>query len=163
MTSFYPFAAIPDQTGAGGDDTFLPLADFLTLLSLAFIYAALVFARPTVSGEELGIAEVQEARGGPAVPVDQLHAYVAIIPVGEMTGIRVIVPGDEETYEWTLVPAKIVANEEVRRVMGLLEGKAIPEGVIIYLSPDEGRQEAHHLAIEMWRSIRVARPARLVT
>jgi hypothetical protein len=155
-------AEIESGVAAGDDDSFLPLADFLTLLSLAFIYAALMFSRPMVPLDDVGTLIADPARNGQGVPLDPALAYVAVLHDGDKIAVRVVVPDDEQTYEWSVIPNAIVVDEQIGRISKLLDRKTPPKGVIIFLAPDESRPASHQLAIELARRLEGTYPVRLL-
>lgn len=137
------------------DSPFLSMADFFSLISLTFIYIAVVFGTPIAASDSLEIVQAAEAKPGTAVPRDPNKAYVALWPSDSANGILIrVVPSHGATIQEKSIAFPASDSDNVADwVTKTLDTGTPTDEVMLFLPRSEVRQEALSLFVELSRRL----------
>lgn len=139
--------------GSTSDETiFLPMADFLTLLSICFIFVALQFGVTPTVGVAEGVRVVKAGYGaGPSRPMDRSIAYVGILPESGRLIVRVILPQPREILD-RVIEESAPAADDVAVVEWALESIATDSAItriVVHFDSANAPDRAHRVANTM--------------
>ncbi|MBL8527688.1 MAG: hypothetical protein JNL68_08400 [Burkholderiales bacterium] len=136
------------------DSSFVSMADFLSLISLSFIYMAIVFGTPMAARDSVEAVQSERVKAGPGIPREASKAYVAFLTNNSgVLLVRVVPPYGAPTQERMVLLLEGDSLSTVEWVANILTTGPAPEEVILFLPADEGRKEVHSLFVEISRRL----------
>jgi hypothetical protein len=130
----------------GEDTSFVSIADFFSLLSIAFIYFAVSFGNPLSAPTILQVESVAESGSGPAIQIDETVANVSLL-ISKEAGlvVRVISPlGSERADLYVQSTSDPMVNVPVWVSLQLQSWKGI-KYVVLYLDLEGASLHAYQL------------------
>ena len=133
-----PTTDVVEQNESDSEDTsFVSIADFFSLLSIAFIYFALVFGNPVAAPSAVRVESPAASGNGPAMPVDDTVANVSLLNSSkEGLVVRVLSPlGDRSDLYVRAINEPMTTVPDW--VLGQLAMYKQVKFVVLYMDMDE--------------------------
>lgn len=152
--------SIMSTVGEDDDQSFVSIADFFSLLSIAFIYFAIFLAPLAESSMAVNVERAANPGAGAAMAIDPYVANVSVFSDGDRLIVRVILPLADPVVDLPVPPGKdeLIAMQ----VESTLTQSPQVKVVNLYMPSDEEHVRAYRLRDRLGAVLREKYAVRLI-